>query len=44
MALLGHPSLDDWAGVENYENRLVTGAIDPLVLAALRAAGTAARH
>jgi uncharacterized Ntn-hydrolase superfamily protein len=41
---LGHRGLDDWAGVENYENRLVAGAIDPLVLAALRAAGSTPRH
>ena len=38
----GHaqPDLDlalaDWAGIENLEERLVAGAIDPLVLAALR--------
>ena len=44
LTSLGQPSLEVWAGVENYENRLVTGAIDPVVLAALRAAGRAPRH
>lgn len=38
LARLGHADLDSWAGVENYENRLLPGAIDPPVLAALRAA------
>ncbi|HVE73490.1 MAG TPA: DUF1028 domain-containing protein [Mycobacteriales bacterium] len=33
----GHPSLESWAGVENYEERLVDGHIDPVVLARLRA-------
>ncbi|MDP9394615.1 MAG: DUF1028 domain-containing protein [Actinomycetota bacterium] len=37
---LGHPSLESWAGVENYEERLVEGSIDPLVLERLRAAGS----
>ncbi|MBC8090628.1 MAG: fimbrial assembly protein FimA, partial [Pseudonocardia sp.] len=37
VAALGHDSLDGWAGVENLEERLVAGAIDPLVLARLRA-------
>ncbi|MEU4236704.1 DUF1028 domain-containing protein [Actinoplanes sp. NPDC026619] len=31
-------ALADWAGIENLEERLVTGAIDPHVLAQLRAA------
>jgi len=31
-------ALADWAGVENYEERLVPGRIDPLVLAKLREA------
>ena len=35
---LGFPTLADWAGVENYEERLVDGRIDPLVLAKLREA------
>lgn len=39
LARLGHRALADWAGVENYEERLVDGAIDPLVLDRLRAAG-----
>ncbi|MFG1955003.1 hypothetical protein [Micromonospora sp. NPDC048830] len=47
MARAGHPvgaaGLDDapasWAGVENLEERLVSGRIDPVVLAHLR--GTA---
>jgi uncharacterized Ntn-hydrolase superfamily protein len=40
---LGHtgPDLDkalaDWAGIENYEERLLPGAIDPIVLEQLRA-------
>lgn len=35
---LGYETLDDWAGVENYEERMVDGQIDPLVLGQLRAA------
>lgn len=35
---LGYGSLEDWAGVENYEERLVDGMIDPLVLDKLREA------
>jgi len=49
LARLGHPpagsdvaaldrALLDWAGVENYEERIVPGKIDPLVLERLRAA------
>lgn len=39
---LGFDTLDDWAGVENYENRMVDGQIDPVVLSQLRnATGTA---
>ncbi len=37
LSALGHPTLDDWAGVENFEERMVDGAIDPLVLDQLRA-------
>jgi uncharacterized Ntn-hydrolase superfamily protein len=43
LASLGHddPDLDkalaDWAGIENYEERLVPGQIDPVVLDQLRA-------
>ena len=43
LAELGHTddSLDralaDWAGIENYEERLLPGAIDPIVLEQLRA-------
>jgi hypothetical protein len=33
---VGHPDLDSWAGVENYEVRLRPGRIDPFVLARLR--------
>jgi uncharacterized Ntn-hydrolase superfamily protein len=33
---LGFPDLDTWAGVENYELRLVPGRIDNFVLARLR--------
>jgi uncharacterized Ntn-hydrolase superfamily protein len=35
---LGFESLEDWAGVENYEERIVEGKIDPLVLEKLREA------
>ena len=35
---LGFTTLEDWAGVENYEERMVPGGIDPLVLAKLREA------
>ena len=35
---LGFDTLEDWAGVENYEERMVDGQIDPLVLGQLRAA------
>ncbi|WP_433057809.1 DUF1028 domain-containing protein [Dactylosporangium sp. CS-033363] len=38
LKALGYESLDAWAGVENLEERLVAGAIDPLVLEQLRAA------
>ncbi|MET8640216.1 DUF1028 domain-containing protein [Streptomyces sp. NPDC004675] len=36
----GYASLDMWAGVENLENRLVSGKIDPVVLARLRDAAS----
>ena len=35
---LGYKDLGDWAGVENYEERMVPGAIDVLVLQKLREA------
>ena len=38
LAALGFATLDDWAGVENYEERMVEGAIDVLVLQKLREA------
>ena len=44
LAALGHTDADldkalaDWAGIENYEERLVPGQIDPVVLDKLRAA------
>jgi uncharacterized Ntn-hydrolase superfamily protein len=38
LRTLGFAALADWAGVENYEERMVDGAIDPLVLARLREA------
>lgn len=38
LQVLGHPTLDSWAGVENYEERMVDGKIDPLVLEKLREA------
>lgn len=46
LANLGHsnPDLDtalaDWAGIENYEERLMPGRIDPVVLQQLRAKTT----
>jgi uncharacterized Ntn-hydrolase superfamily protein len=36
LRCLGYQDIDDWAGVENYEERMVPGAIDVLVLAKLR--------
>ncbi|MCU1593734.1 MAG: fimbrial assembly protein FimA [Frankiales bacterium] len=33
---LGYQDIEDWAGVENYEERMVPGAIDVLVLEKLR--------
>ena len=36
LARLGHPTLEDWAGVENFEERMVDGGIDVLVLEQLR--------
>jgi uncharacterized Ntn-hydrolase superfamily protein len=40
LAALGHATLADWAGAENLEERVDgTDAIDPVVLAAVRAAG-----
>lgn len=41
LARVGHPDLASWAGVENYEMRLVEGRVDPLVLAKLREAAAA---
>lgn len=38
LARLGFATIDDWAGVENYEERMVAGGIDPVVLAKLREA------
>jgi uncharacterized Ntn-hydrolase superfamily protein len=38
LGRLGYADLDDWAGVENYEERMVPGAIDVLVLEKLREA------
>ena len=38
LRALGHPDLDSWAGIENYEERMVAGKIDPLVLDKLREA------
>lgn len=42
LARLGHSTLEDWAGVENYEERMVPGGIDPVVLGKLREAGAGA--
>jgi len=36
LAAVGHPDLDSWAGMENYELRVRRGRIDPFVLARLR--------
>ena len=36
LAARGYPDLESWAGVENLEERLVPGRIDPLVLNHLR--------
>jgi hypothetical protein len=42
LAKVGHTAADldealaSWAGIENLEERIVPGAIDPLVLAQLR--------
>jgi uncharacterized Ntn-hydrolase superfamily protein len=38
LSRLGYATLEDWAGVENFEERMVDGAIDVLVLQQLRAA------
>jgi uncharacterized Ntn-hydrolase superfamily protein len=38
LGRLGFATIDDWAGVENYEERMVPGAIDVVVLAKLREA------
>ena len=38
LGRLGHPTLESWAGVENYEERMVPSGIDPVVLARLREA------
>jgi uncharacterized Ntn-hydrolase superfamily protein len=38
LSTLGFATLEDWAGVENYEERMVPGKVDPLVLAKLREA------
>lgn len=38
LDVLGQPDLQTWMGVENYEERDVPGAIDPLVLDKLREA------
>ncbi|MGZ6792315.1 MAG: DUF1028 domain-containing protein [Mycobacteriales bacterium] len=38
LGRLGYADLEDWAGVENYEERMVPGAIDVLVLEKLREA------
>ncbi|MFR9673696.1 DUF1028 domain-containing protein [Streptomyces sp. TR06-5] len=36
LAVRGHSSLETWAGIENLEDRLVPGRIDPVVLDHLR--------
>ena len=38
LGRLGHPTLESWAGMENYEERMVPAGIDPVVLARLREA------
>ncbi len=42
LETLGYAALQTWMGVENYEERHLPGAIDPLVLDKLRAAAGAA--
>ena len=42
LARLGHPDLATWAGSANFEERLVEGGIDPVVLEQLRLADQAA--
>jgi len=42
LAALGHPDLDSWAGVENYELRVRADRIDPFVLDRLREAAARA--
>ena len=42
LGALGFDTLENWAGVENYEERMVAGQIDPLVLGKLREAAAAA--
>ncbi|GAB3828772.1 DUF1028 domain-containing protein [Kribbella italica] len=36
LTRLGHETLDAWAGTENFEERLVPGKLDPVVLEQLR--------
>jgi uncharacterized Ntn-hydrolase superfamily protein len=43
LGALGYASLDGWAGVENLEERLVPGHVDPLVLEQLRRPPNAVR-
>jgi uncharacterized Ntn-hydrolase superfamily protein len=38
LAQLGRSSLEEWAGIENFEERLVPDGIDALVLEQLRKA------
>jgi len=42
LRTLGHPDLDTWAGVENYELRMARGRVDPYVLERLREQAAAA--
>ncbi len=44
LAVLGHPDLETWAGVENYELRVHPDRVDPFVLERLREAAHAARR
>ena len=38
LVRLGYETLETWAGVENYEERMVDDCIDPVVLEKLREA------
>lgn len=43
LATIGQPTLETWAGIENYEMRLVSGQIDSFVLDKLRESAASVR-